>query len=191
MVVVLSEDQRLRDNRPAGEDVGEQPVTECFKHQTDLCFRGDVTVELFRCVFDVFVEFFEAFFSCPFVLHGHDGSGVDCGAVVGDFGLDAVHLEVNVHAVSDRLRIRVLRHKVLLEEPERLLRWCRRQPDEVRIEVLEDTTPHPINRTMTLVHNDEVKGFWWEVRVVLDRDRGIRCELVDPVIVLVGNLVAP
>ena len=77
MVVVFGEDQRLRYDGAAGEDVGEQPVAERFEDEADLGFAGDVSVELARGLLKVFVEFFESLLSGSPVLFRDCRSGLD------------------------------------------------------------------------------------------------------------------
>ena len=127
VVVVLGEDERLRNDGAAREDFSKQPVTEGFEDKTDLGSAGDFAVELGFGVFEVFFQFFEPLLSGHLVLFGDNGSCLDCRAFVRNLGLDAVHLEIDVHSISNRLRIRVFGNKVLLEKADGLFGGCSRQ----------------------------------------------------------------
>ena len=142
VVVVLGEDQRLRNNGTIREDLGEEPVPERFEHAPDLCLAGHVTVELGGLVFEVFVEFFETLLTGAAVLFGNGCSSLDRRPLLRNLGFDPEHLEVDVHAVSDRLGVGVFRHQVLLEEPVGLFGGGGGQAEDVSVEVLQHAPPH-------------------------------------------------
>ncbi len=71
----------------------------------------------------------------------------------------------------------VLDDEVLVEEPERLLRRRRRQPDKERVEVLDHLTPHPVDRAVALVDDHHVERLDRDRRVVRHLDRPLRFDL--------------
>ncbi|MFN8960016.1 MAG: hypothetical protein ACK5YV_00390 [Betaproteobacteria bacterium] len=91
--------------------------------------------------------------------------GFDLTAGVGDLGLDANDVVVDVHAVGHCLRVAVFLDQVLVEEAEGLLVGRGGQANQVRIELLQHLAPEVVDGAVRLVGDDNVKG--------LDRERGV------------------
>ncbi len=89
-------------------------------------------------------------------------------------GADAVDLVAHVDAIGHRPLVGVLRDQVLVEEPERMLRWRGRQPDQEGIEILQHLPPQIVDRAVALVGHDEIVGLDRDVGVVLHRTRRSR-----------------
>ena len=85
---------------------------------------------------------------------------------LGDLGADAEHVEVHVHPVGHRLGVPVLHHQVLVEEGERLDARRGREPHQEGVEVLQHLAPHPVDRAVALVDDDQVVGLDRHLRVV-------------------------
>ena len=176
VAVVLGEDQRLGDFRPARKEVGEEPVAERADDGADLVAGDDAAVELAGVVGDVVVGPFPAAPArLPVAVLDHRvGRRLDGGALAGDPGADVVDLEVDVDAVGDRAPVVVLHHQVLVEEPEGLLRRRRGEPDEEGVEVLQHLPPDGVDGAVAFVDDDDVEVLRRAGRVVDDRQRFAR-----------------
>ena len=120
MVVILGEDQRFRHRATSRENLGEEPVPECFEHRPDLIGRGHCPIELCCTVIQIIVECLKPLFTSTPVNLRHDGACLNPRSRIADLRADPVHVEVDVDAVSYGFGIGVVRHQVLPEERERL-----------------------------------------------------------------------
>jgi hypothetical protein len=112
----------------------------------------------------------------------------DAASMFADDGPDTHDVEVDVDAVGHGLPVGVLADEVLVEEPEGLRYRRRRQADEMRVEVLQDRAPLPVDRAVAFVDDHEVEGLRRDLGVVLDLDGVV--DLVLVWLVRLGNVVA-
>jgi hypothetical protein len=70
---------------------------------------------------------------------------------------DAEDLKADIDAIRHGLLVGVLRHEILLEEAQRVLRRRCRETNKVRVKVLQHLTPHTVDGSVTLVRDDEVE----------------------------------
>ena len=172
-----------------------QRVAQGAHHLADLVGGHHPAVQLGGAVVDVLVHLLQAELAGVAVAEPGHELGRDGAARLGDLGADAEHVEVHVHPVGHRLGVPVLHHQVLVEERERLdaRRGC--EPHQERVEVLQHLAPHPVDRAVALVDDDQVVGLDRHLRVVghLHRLGGLDLEagaLVE-VIVEALRVVAP
>ena len=99
-------------------------------------------------------------------------AGLYRGPLIGDFGADAVDVEVHVYVVGHRLPVVVFHDQVLLKEAEGLPGRGRGEADDEGVEVVQHLPPEVVDRAVTFVGDDEVEGLDGNVGVVLDR-RGL------------------
>ena len=163
MRVVLREDQRLRHRSAPWEQLSEELLLERAEHHADLVLGHHVPIELLGRVLDRFVHLLPANRSLHPVAVAGVLAGLDLRAALGDRGLDDVDGEVHVDPIGDRQLVAVLHHEVLAEEAKGLLGWGGCQTDEMRIEILEDLPPCPVDRAVTLINDDHIEGVRWKL----------------------------
>ena len=167
VAVVLGEDDGLGDVLAMGEDVGEQLVAEGLDDGANLVDGHHVAVQLVGGVGEILLQLLPAGRSGLTVTLVDPVAGVHLVALLGDFGVYAVDVEVDVDLVGDRLPVAVLHDKVLLEEAEGLLGGGGGEADEEGVEVIEDLAPLVVDGAVAFVGDDEVAGLDGDVGVVL------------------------
>ena len=169
--------------------------------RADLVLGDDLSIKGSGVVGEILVDGFEAFLPGLAVAERGDVTlaAFDGRARLGDRRGEPEHVEVDVHAIGDRLREAVLHHQVLVEEPERLLARRRGEADEEGVEVLEDLAPHPVDRAVAFVDDDHVERLDRQVLVVVDLDgpfgfvveRGVLVEFVVERVVAAQDRIDP
>jgi hypothetical protein len=168
VVVVLGEDERLGQLLPLREEVALPALVQGAGDGADLVGRLHAAVQLFGRVLEVVVELPVAPGAGGLVQHLQPVAGFHGATGLGDLGLDAVDVVVDVHAVGHRLRVAVLHHQVLVEEAEGLLVGRGGQADQVGVEVLQHLAPQVVDGAVRFVGDDDVEGLDREGGVVVD-----------------------
>ncbi len=189
----LANDEGFGHFAAAGEDFAEQFIPEGVYDGADLV-RGDhVAVELAGVVSEVVVEFFPAGLAGVAFLLFHEVAGFDLAARLGDGGLDAVDVVVDVDTVGHGHFVVVFHHQVLVEEAEGLLAGRGGEADEVGVEVFQHLRPQVVDGAVGFVGDDDVEGLDGDAGIVFD-GLGLleqRAELVNGFFFQVGRQVFP
>ena len=170
VAVLLGKDERLRNLGSTREDLAEEPVPEGVHNEPDLVRRHHVAVELIRRIREVVFHLGQGHFARAAVAPGDVAPGLYGTSLFGDLRLDPVDLVTDVDPVRDRLGVRVVLDDVVVEEADRLRARRGSQPDQERVEVLNDLTPDVVDGPVALVDNDEVEGLDGQVGRVFHRN---------------------
>ena len=72
------------------------------------------------------------------------------------FGVDFVHVIIDVHVVGDSALVSVFRDEILIEEADRLFPRRGDEADEIGVEVFEHLAPEIVGRAVAFIRDDEV-----------------------------------
>src|SRR5665213_1817652 len=101
VIVVLGEDERLRNYGTTRKDFAVEPVTKRFEDETNLGLAGNRTIQFTSRVIKVLVEGFPTLLSRSSVHLWNDGARLDGRTLLRNLGLDTIDLEVDVDAIGD------------------------------------------------------------------------------------------
>ncbi len=88
--------------------------------------------------------------------------------------LDNEDIPSHIHIIENRLFVRILAHQIPVKKPERPVIGRCRQPDNKRIEVIQNLLPDIINRPVTLIDHDQIKKLDRILRTVTDLHRAFQ-----------------
>ena len=137
----------------------------------DLIVSNHIAVKFPGVVNKVFVKPLPAPSARLAVALVHVKASIDLRALFGDTRFDAIHVEVDVYTVGDRLLVVVLHDEIAVEVADGLLRGCRRPTADEGVKVVEHLPPEVVDRPVALVGDDEIESLDGDRRVVFDRDR--------------------
>ena len=193
MGVVLGEDERFRDLSAVRKRGGQQALPKLLQHGANLALGHDVPVHLVGGVGEVVLQQFQAFLARQLVALGHVGrvlAGFDGGAFFGNARLDAVNVEIHVHAVQHGLVVAILHHQILVEEAQHLAGWRGGEADQESVEVQQHLAPQIVDGAVALVDDDEVEELRRNLGVVGHRRRlALPCGVLECGVVLVAGVV--
>lgn len=176
--VVLGEDERLRHERAAGEQLGLHDLLVGTQDGADLIGHDDGTVEVGRGVVEIIGENFLPGLARCLAAVVDEEAFVHLAAGLGDLGFDAINVVADIHAIGDGALVVVFGYPVLVEIGDGLRRGRGGEADEGGVEVFEHLPPEIVDRAMALVGDDEVElldGDGWIVSDIAgagDAERG-------------------
>ena len=166
VVVVFGKHQGFGHLGAAGEDLARQPVAKGADDGANLVGGLHGTVQRVGVVGQVFVQRLPAGAAGEAVAVAYRVAGLNLAAGLGHLGADAVHVVIDVDAVSHSLRVAVFHDQVLVEEAKGLLGRGGGQADQVGVKVLQHLAPQVVDAAVRLVGHDDVKSLNGKRRVV-------------------------
>ena len=163
--VVLGENERLRHERAAGEQLGLHDILVGAKDGADLIGHDDGAVEVGGRVIEIVGEDFLPGFARGLAAVVDEEALVHLAAGLGDPGFDAIDVVTDVHTIGDGALVVVFGDAVLVEVGDGLRRGRGREADERGVEVFEHLPPEVVDGAMALVGDDEIE--------LLDGDGGV------------------
>ena len=163
--VVLGEDERLRHERAAGEQLGLHDVAVGAQDGADLVGHDDGAVEVGGRVIEIVGEDCLPGLARGFAAVVDEEALVHLAAGLVDLGFDAIDVVADIHAIGDGAFMVVFGDAVLVEIGDGLRRGRGGEPDERGVEVFEHLPPEIVDGAVAFVGDDVIEH--------LDGDGGI------------------
>ena len=176
VVVIFGEDQSLWQPFAGAfwKQLGKDAVLIGLQHGPDLVRVHDGFIQFLGGVFQIGIQGFVAHFARTLVTDRHLESGIvglDLAALLCHTGTNPINLVADVDAIGDGTLVRVFGNQVLIEKTQRVLGRRRGQADDRRVEIFQHLPPKAIDRPMTFIGDDEIKGLNRNVGIVGKRQR--------------------